>query len=68
MASLGCYLEVRHRYPEAAMMGTGNLTEPERELVASRLRDRYGPHPAAITWTKAANQGAVTGMCNEGEA
>ena len=50
------------------MMGTGNLTEPERELVASRLRDRYGPHPAAITWTKAANQGAVTGMCNEGEA
>ena len=27
-ASLGRYLEVRHRYPEAAlMMGTGNLTE-----------------------------------------
>ena len=41
------------------MMGTGNLTEPERDLAASRLRDRYGLHPAAITWTKATNQGAV---------
>ena len=37
----------------------GFLSEPERDLVASRLRDRYGLHPAAITWTKAANQGAV---------
>ena len=46
----------------------GFLSEPERDLVASRLRDRYGLHPAAITWTKAANQGAVLACADEGEA
>lgn len=46
----------------------GILSEPERDLVASRLRDRYGLHPAAITWTKAANQGAALACADEGEA
>src|SRR5271166_3470136 len=45
----------------------GFLSEPERDLVASRLRDRYGLHPAAITWTKAANQGAILACADEGE-
>ncbi len=45
----------------------GFLSEPERDLVASRFRDRYGLHPAAITWTKAANQGAVLACADEGE-
>ena len=38
----------------------GFLSEHERDLMASRLHERCGLHPAAITWTKAANQGAVT--------
>ena len=46
----------------------GLLSEPERDLVASRLRDRYGLHPAAITWTKAANQGAALACADAGEA
>jgi len=46
----------------------GFLSEPERDLVASRLRERYGLHPAAITWTKAANQGAVLAAAEELEA
>jgi len=38
----------------------GLLSESERVLVATRLREQYELHPAAITWTRAANQGAVT--------
>ncbi len=46
----------------------GFLSEPERELVASRLRERCGLHPAAITWTRAANQGALLAPADEAEA
>ena len=46
----------------------GVLSEPERELVASRIQERYGLHPATITWTKAANQGALLAPVNEGQA
>jgi predicted sugar kinase len=46
----------------------GLLSEPERDLVASRLRERCGLHPTAITWTRAANQGALLAPADEAEA
>jgi len=43
----------------------GSMAEPERDLVVSRLRERFGLHPAAVTWTRAANQGAVLNCSGE---
>ncbi len=43
--------------PTLYAFGVGS--ESERDVVASRLRERYGLYPSAVTWTKAANQGAV---------
>jgi predicted sugar kinase len=44
----------------------GVLPEPERGVVAAHLSERYGLDPSAVTWTKAANQGAVLAPAHVG--
>jgi beta-RFAP synthase len=37
----------------------GSLPEPDRSLIASRLRERSGLDPSTIVWTRAANHGVL---------